>query len=436
MPDEDHLGTVVHHVGCGDFLGPDRARVVARESFGVAAIEHAEPQRGVDPAWCGRESDVGNELGIHGESRCEHAPRSLRHFAQSVESRPRALGVHVVGGHGRHAAPVVDAGAEQHAEVVAQVWRRLQVNLGRQYQTCHCNRPQIFLRVARGVVLHAGEWLGQEVLHDDFLHVTVARVRLDNGLERGDAIGARLADAHQDAGRERNLQFSRELERVEPALRHFVGCATVAFEVFAQRLDHHSLRRRDRAQHGEFVSVQRAGVRMGQQPRLVEHELRHVVQVVHGGVVSVRAQPVARNLVSQLGTFAEREERLVATVRRALLCDCDHLLGREVRVLQPRRGLGERAVAALVAAQHRERDEHLRRIRDARAVLQVAYLARVAQQLVERCVEKLLMMHGALMACEEIRAPCHVLTLCASTRSSRSRVLEARLARIHRATKP
>lgn len=38
----------------------------------------------------------------------------------------------MVGGHGRDPAPVVDAGFEEHAEVVAQVRRGLEVNLGRE----------------------------------------------------------------------------------------------------------------------------------------------------------------------------------------------------------------------------------------------------------------------------------------------------------------
>ena len=57
-------------------------------------------------------------------------PRGLGDLAQAVERRPRPLGVDVVGGDRRDAAPVVDAGVEQHAEVVGQVRRRLQVDVG------------------------------------------------------------------------------------------------------------------------------------------------------------------------------------------------------------------------------------------------------------------------------------------------------------------
>ncbi|MFM2181112.1 MAG: hypothetical protein RIR54_406 [Actinomycetota bacterium] len=44
MPDQDHLGAVVNDVGGGDFLRPDRARVISTEAFRVAAVEHAESQ--------------------------------------------------------------------------------------------------------------------------------------------------------------------------------------------------------------------------------------------------------------------------------------------------------------------------------------------------------------------------------------------------------
>ena len=38
----------------------------------------------------------------------------------------------MVGGHGRHATPVVDAGVEQRTEIVRQVRRRLEMDLRRQ----------------------------------------------------------------------------------------------------------------------------------------------------------------------------------------------------------------------------------------------------------------------------------------------------------------
>ena len=57
--------------------------------------------------------------------------------------------------------------------------------------------------------------------------------------------------------------------------------------------------------------------------------------------------------------LAEGEQRLVTTRRRAAPGDREHLVELEVRRHEMRRRLGERAVAAAVAAQHRERDEDL-----------------------------------------------------------------------------
>ena len=104
---------------------------------------------------------------------------------------------------------------------------------------------------------------------------------------------------------------------------------------------------------------------MWQETGLGKHECGHVVQVVHGGVVAVVAQPLLGHVVAQLGAFAEGEECLVASRARALLGDGKHLIGGEIGVVESGWRLGERAISALVATQHRERDEHLRRIGDA-----------------------------------------------------------------------
>ena len=41
-----------------------------------------------------------------------------------------------------------------------------------------------------------------------------------------------------------------------------------------ERLDHHALGRRDRAQLGEFVAIERAGVGVGEESGALEHHLR------------------------------------------------------------------------------------------------------------------------------------------------------------------
>ena len=250
------------------------------------------------------------------------------------------------------------------------------------------------LRWARGCIAHRGAGLGQEVLHDGFLHVAVLPMRCRDGLECRDAVGAGLADAHEDAGGERHACPAGRVQGGQTPLGCLVGGATVAGQVAAQRLQHHPLAGRHLRQQAQFVLRQRAGVGVRQQPGLGEHELRHRVQVVHGAVVPLLAQPGASHLVAIFGRLAQCEQRLVAPHASAVLRDAQHLLGREVRRGQPSRRLRERAVAALVAAQHGERDEHLRRVADASAVRGVAHPSRSSQEFVERQRQQIVVRHG------------------------------------------
>jgi hypothetical protein len=133
----------------------------------------------------------------------------------------------------------------------------------------------------------------------------------------------------------------------------------VGVEVGAQRLDHHPLAGGDGPQQGQLVLVQGAGVGVGEEAGLVEHQPAHLGQVVDRRVVAPGGQPVGRVRVTLLGALTEREQGLVTAGLGARPGDGQHVLGREVRLLQPGGRLGERAVAAAIATQHRERDEHL-----------------------------------------------------------------------------
>jgi hypothetical protein len=75
---------------------------------------------------------------------------------------------------------------------------------------------------------------------------------------------------------------------------------------------------------------------------------------------------LARGPITELGLVSEREERLVAAGLGSGSRDLEHLVGPHVGALAAPRRLRERAVVADVAAELRERDEHLRRIRDQR----------------------------------------------------------------------
>ncbi len=242
--------------------------------FGVAAVEHREAQAVVEPA-----VGVEGELGVDGEPGGEHEAGGLGHRPQAVEVGPGPLGVHVVGGDGGDPAPVVDARLEQHPEVVGQVGRRLQVDVHGQDQPGQGDGVEVLVAGAGSGPEHRRARLGQEVLDDDLLHVAPAGVGLGDGGQRVDAVLAGLADADEDAGGERDGQLAGCLERGQAALGGLVGRAPVGLEVRVERLDHHPLRGSHRPQGGELVGVEGAGVGVGQQTDLVDHQTGHGGQV-------------------------------------------------------------------------------------------------------------------------------------------------------------
>jgi len=97
----------------------------------------------------------------------------------------------------------------------------------------------------------------------------------------------------------------------------------------------------------------------------------------------VLVEPAARRRVAQLGALAQGEQRLVAARRQAGPGDVDDLVVRQVGVGEARRGLGERAVAAAVLAEHRERDEDLGGVGHPVAVVAVPDLGGLGHHLVE-----------------------------------------------------
>src|SRR5581483_5127013 len=94
-----------------------------------------------------------------------------------------------------------------------------------------------------------------------------------------------------------------------------------------------------------------------------------------------RRELLARRAVAALGLVAEGEERLVAAGLGARARDLEHLVRAEVRALAAARRGGERAVVADVAAELRQRDEDLGRVRDeeARAALRAQRPRRLEQ---------------------------------------------------------
>ena len=64
--------------------------------------------------------------------------------------------------------------------------------------------PQEVVEIGLGGARALRAGLGAEVLDDDFLDVPVTAMQVADGEERLEPLGARLADADQDAGGERN----------------------------------------------------------------------------------------------------------------------------------------------------------------------------------------------------------------------------------------
>ena len=246
-------------------------------------------------------------------------------------------------------------------------------------------------------VRHLRVRLRAEVLDDHLLDVAVARVRVGDRAQRVEPLLPRLADPDQDPRRERDALRAGGVDGGEPHGRELVGRAEVraaaAREPFRRRLQHRPHRERVRAERADVVARQHAGVQVRQQARLVEHRLGGAGEVLERRRAAERGQLLARRPVPQLRLVAEREQRLAAAGGRAGAGDVQNLVERQVRALAALRRRRERAVVADVAAELRQRDEDLRRVRDEPAAAAVTDGPRLRAQLVERRRQELAHVH-------------------------------------------
>ena len=95
---------------------------------------------------------------------------------QAFQVWPGPFGVDVVGGDRRDAAPVVDAGVEEDAEVVGQVGWGLEVDVWGEDDPGQGNGLAVGVVGAGGLGVHGRPRLGQEVLDDHLLDVAVTSV--------------------------------------------------------------------------------------------------------------------------------------------------------------------------------------------------------------------------------------------------------------------
>ena len=197
------------------------------------------------------------------------------------------------------------------------------------------------------------------------------RLQREQGVE---TLRPRLADADQDPARERDRELAGEPDRLEPHRRHLVGRRPVRPALQRQPvgdgLEHDPHRRRHRTEQLELAPAHHARIQVGQQPCLVEHPAGAVRQVLDRRREAELRQLVTRDAVAQLGLVAEREQRLRAAGGRSRASDLEHLVDGEEGALTAARRARERAVAADIAAQRRQRYEHLGRVRDESPVAQ------------------------------------------------------------------
>ena len=236
-----------------------------------------------------------------------------------------------------------------------------------------------------GVCGHARPRLGTEVLDDHFLHVPVVLAKAAEREQGVDPLFARLPDPDQDPARERDRELTREPDRLQAAGRDLVGRGPMRPsplpEPVSGCLEHDPHRGAGGAQELELFPGHDAGVQVRQEAGLLEDELRAPREVLERRLAAERTQLIARDLVAQLGLVPEREERFATACSRAGARDRQHfVLGKE-RSLAASRRPRERAVAANVSAERRQRDEDLRRVRDEEAEPQTTGLR---EQVLER----------------------------------------------------
>ena len=261
--------------------------VSARPSAAAEPVDGLA-QRGIDPL-------LAEPPRVRRQPLPEREPVVGGQPGQVVEVRPGPLRVHVVRGHRADAAPVVDAGADEHAELVGigEVRRRLQMRRGAEHEPSGGDGGEVPVGGEVGLALHRRPCLRAEVLDDRLLHVTPPLVRCADRDERLRPVLQRLADAEQHAGRERHPAASGVLEHLEAQGRVLVGgavmdAAALGPEPDRCRLEHHAHGRRERAQPLELDPGEHAGVEVRQQTGLLEHQPSHRAEVVERRRVAAR----------------------------------------------------------------------------------------------------------------------------------------------------
>ena len=172
-------------------------------------------------------------------------------------------------------------------------------------------------------------------------------------LERGDAVRLALADADEDAARERDAQLAGRRDRLQAAGRVLGRRALVGDEIGVGGFEHEALRGRHLAQPREVVAPEHPEVRVRQQPAL-ERALARPHDVADEVVVAVLVQQRAHAGVD-LRPLARQHEQLLDVAPGGAVEELQDLV-RRVQVRPVRR---ERAVLAVAAARARQRERQV-----------------------------------------------------------------------------
>ncbi len=325
----------------------------------VEPTQHCRMQRGVDPA-----RQIARMRGRHGQALDEPAPGRLGLPLELQQFRPGRLGVHMIGRHRGHATPVVQTCGDQRAQRAGtQVGGRLDRHARAEDPPRHGDRPEQLIEAGLGMARHARAGLGAEILDDDFLDVPVSQMQGADREQRLDALPAGLADPDQDARGEWHLLLTGRLQRREAGRRMLVRGpvmrAAPLREPRRNALEHDAHGHGHGPQGCDVGRRHDSGVEVRQQSGLDVDQTGAVREILQRGREPQRAQLLARHAVAQFRLVAQREEGFVTPGTRSGTSHLEHLVGRHERARAFARRSGESAVVTDVAAQLRERDEHL-----------------------------------------------------------------------------
>ena len=203
-------------VGVGLLPGQaGRARVGPSEAVGPGESRDVRTHPRVDPGL-----GLEHVLRVDGEPRPQLEPGGRARPAKVVQVGPRSLGVDVVGSEGADPAPVVHAGAEQVGKIieVGQVGRHLHPGRRPESEAGGSDGGKVGLAVRVGLSGHRGARLGPKVLDDHLLEVTMATADGADGVDGLCGLVGCLADAHEQACRERDGMPSGVFEHSEAHL--------------------------------------------------------------------------------------------------------------------------------------------------------------------------------------------------------------------------